>query len=291
MGIRYDYYDFDVDSLIDTNVYGFDLAANSGTESDDIVSLKASIAYAFSNNLEGYVSIGEGFHSNDARGTTTVVDPVDGASIKPVDPLVESLGYEFGFRQVINQQINISAALWYLELDSELLFVGDAGNTEASRASERKGLELTAYYRINETWTADLEYAFSKANFTEDDSNSPTLGDHIPGAVEDVIQLGISANFKAGYYGSFRLRYFGEEPLEESGRIKGDSALIANLLLAKDWKDYGVKIEVLNVFDSNDRDVEYYYESQLASETSPVEDVHYKIFEPRSFRLSAHWFF
>ncbi|MDC3332948.1 TonB-dependent receptor [bacterium] len=288
IGLRYDYFDFDVNSLIDTNVYNYNVDSNSGSDNDDIISLKGNASYAFTPDLEGYFSIGEGFHSNDARGTTTVIDPVEGTTAAPVDPLVESLGYEIGFRQLINDQLNISASLWYLELDSELLFVGDAGNTEASRSSKRNGIELTAYWRMNDVWTADLEYAYSNAEFDEKDISDPTLGDDIPGAVEDVIQLGISANFKSGYYGSFRIRYFGEEPLEESGSIKGESATVANLMLAKDWNNFGIKAEVLNVFDSDDRDVEYLYESQLAGEASPTEDIHYKIFEPRTFRLSGH---
>jgi hypothetical protein len=39
-----------------------------------------------------------------------------------------------------DEQFNLSAALWTLELDSELLFVGDAGNTEADRPSRRSGI-------------------------------------------------------------------------------------------------------------------------------------------------------
>lgn len=292
VGIRYDWYDFDVDTLEDFNGAGVDLRPNNGSEDDSLISLKGNVSYAFNQNLEGYFSIGQGFHSNDARGTTTVVDPtsedpMNPDAIDPVDPLVESLGYEVGFRQLINDNLNISAALWYLELDSELLFVGDAGNTEASGESERNGLEVTAYWRINNVWTADLEYAYSDAEFTN--------GDEIPGAVEDVIQLGVSADFKNGYYGSFRVRYFGEEPLSEDGEVVGESATIANLLLARDWKQYGVKLEVLNVFDSDDRDIEYFYESRTPAENlvdpvnaGGIEDVHYKVFEPRTFRISGH---
>lgn len=36
--------------------------------------------------------------------------------------------------------------VWQLDYDSELLFVGDAGTTEASRPSRRQGIELTHYY-------------------------------------------------------------------------------------------------------------------------------------------------
>lgn len=43
--------------------------------------------------------------------------------------------------------------------------------------------------------------------------------------------------------------------------------------------------DLLNLFDSEDHDVEYFYESQLATEAEPVLDHHFHIFEPRSLRL------
>ncbi|MGK0440589.1 MAG: outer membrane receptor protein involved in Fe transport [Pseudohongiellaceae bacterium] len=288
IGVRFDYFDFDVDTLIDTNINNIDVSDNGGNADDSNVTLKASASYQFTKTFEGYVSAGQGFHSNDARGTTIVVDPVEGTDVDPVDPIVDSLGYELGFRSFITDALNVSGALWYLELDSELLFVGDAGNTEATRSSERQGIELTAYYRLNDVWTIDIEYAYSDAEFTNQDPNNPSLGNKIPGAIGDVVQFGISANFKNGYYGSFRVRYFGEEPLEENGEIVGESATIANAMIAKDWKSYGMKLEILNLFDSDDRDIEYFYESRFASEIDPVEDIHYKVFEPRTFRISGH---
>jgi hypothetical protein len=288
VGVRYDYFDFDVNGLIDTNIDGIDLTANGGSADDDIVTVKGGFNYTFNDHYEGYFSIGQGYHSNDARGTTTVVNPEDGAAIDTVDPLVDSFGYEVGLRAFFNEQLNASIALWALELDSELLFVGDAGNTEATRSTERSGVEITAYYRIDDVWTLDLEYAYSDAEFDEPDASDPTLGDKIPGAVDDVVQLGISANYKNGYYGSLRARYFGEAPLEENGDITGESSTIVNLLAGKDWDEFGVKLEVLNLLDSDDRDIEYYYESQLTTETAPVEDIHFRIFEPRTFRISAH---
>ena len=288
LGVRYDYYDFDVDSLIDSNINGYLLSGNNGSADDDILSLKGSATYKFSDSFEAYVAAGQGFHSNDARGTTITVDPVEGTAVDPVDPLVESTGYEIGFRAFFTERLNASVALWTLDLDSELLFVGDAGNTEASRASTRSGLELTAYYRIDDVWTVDLEYAVTDAEFDERDPGDPTLGDEIPGAIEDVLQLGVSARFSDGYFGSVRVRHFGERPLEESGTVKSDSSTVVNALIGKDWDKYGVQLEILNLFDSNDHDIDYFYESRLAGEVAGVEDVHYHVIEPRTVRISGH---
>ena len=52
-----------------------------------------------------------------------------------------------------------------------------------------------------------------------------------------------------------------------------------------------LSLDVLNLFDSDDHDVEYYYESQLSGETLPVQDNHYHVFEPRAVRLYLQYGF
>ena len=284
LGLRYDRFDFDVNSLIDSNYYAVDLRNNRGKQDDAITSLKASLIYTLSDEWESYVSIGQGFHSNDARGTIAQLDPLDGSNIEPVDPLVASLGYELGLRGYISDQFNTSMALWVLQLDSELLFVGDAGNTEASRESQRQGIELTAYYRINPYLTADLEYAYTDAEFTDD---APE-GKHIPGAINNVLQAGLSAQFDNGLFGSLRLRYFGERPLIEDASVKSEPSTVANLRVGYRFEDLTFKLDVLNLFDSNDHDIDYFYPSRLANDPvgAEIDDLHYHVLEPRTLRVS-----
>ena len=284
LGLRYDKFDFDVNSLIDTNYYAVDVSNNRGKQDDAISSLKASLIYTLNNQWESYASIGQGFHSNDARGTIAQVDPLDGSDIEPVDPLVASLGYELGLRGFINEQFNTSVALWVLKLDSELLFVGDAGNTEASRESHRQGIELTAYYRINANITADLEYAYTDAEFTDD---APE-GKHIPGAINNVLQAGLSAQFDNGLFGSVRLRYFGERPLIEDASVTSEASTVTNLRVGYSFDELTFKLDVLNLFDSNDHDIDYFYPSRLASDPlgAEIDDLHYHVLEPRTLRVS-----
>ena len=138
VGVRRDQYDFEVDST---------LAANSGDARAGITSYKASLAYQPADRLELYASYGTGFHSNDARGTTITIDPVNGEPAERVDPLVDSRGAELGARMYSRERrLQGTLALWTLALDSELLFVGDAGNTEPSRPSRRNGIEGGLYW-------------------------------------------------------------------------------------------------------------------------------------------------
>jgi outer membrane receptor protein involved in Fe transport len=288
VGLRYDHFDFDVSSAIDRNINGVDLSANGGRATDDLWSLKGSLIYSLSDDWETYVSAGQGFHSNDARGTTVRIDPADGAVIDAVDPLVRSLGYEAGVRGFWRERLNTSLAVWYLELDSELLFVGDAGNTEASGRSERNGVEITAYYALSEAWTLDLEYAWTDARFAD----APRGERAIPGAVEHVAQAGISLDDGEDWFGSLRLRYFGERPLVEDASATSDATFSVNLGLGRHLGDWTLRADVLNLLDSDDHDIDYFYASRLPGEAEGgVEDQHYHVLEPRTVRLTAAYRF
>lgn len=272
LGLRGDYYRFDVNA---------DNPANSGKESDNIISPKVSLIYSISNVTEAYLSVGKGFHSNDARGTTISLDPVSGDSVSPVDPLVKSKGAEVGWKTVWLENWNSSLALWHLELDSELLFVGDAGTTEASRPSDRWGVEFNNYWNINETWTMEADFAWTDAKF----DNSAPEGEEITGAIPFVATTALTADYPSGWFGSFRIRHFAPYPLIEDNSEKSDGSTIASLALG--WRNdlLRVQLDVLNIFDSDDHDIDYFYPSRLAGEPSEgIEDNHYKVFEPRHVR-------
>jgi outer membrane receptor protein involved in Fe transport len=277
VGLRYDYYWFDVSA---------DLAANSGDEEDSIFSPKASLMYSFSDTAEAYLSGGYGFHSNDARGTTISIDPASGEPVDQVDPLVESKGAELGFKALWRERWNMSLALWYLELDSELLFVGDAGNTEATRPSQRWGVEFNNYWTLGEIWSVEADLAWTDAKF---DDNAPE-GDEIPGALETVATGAVTAQFPSGWFGSFRLRYFGEAPLVEDNSVESDGSTLANLAMGWQGDHWSVQLDALNLFDSDDHDIDYFYASRLRGEPAEgVEDIHYHVFEPRQFRLHVSY--
>ena len=273
LGIRADAFKFKVNSK-DYNL--------TDDDSDFILSPKASIAYAFSDNNEMYFSYGNGFHSNDARGVITFRDPITEEILSPADPLVKSTGFEWGIKALINEQLNTSLAVWSLELDSELLFVGDAGNTEANRPSKRWGIEFNNLWSINEIWSLEADFAYSNAKFNDDDLENRS----VPGSLKNVASGILSAEYPSGFFASFSFRYFGEVPLIEDGSIKSEGSTYANLALGWLMDDWQVQLDILNIFDSNDHDVDYFYASRLAGEpANGYEDIHYHIFEPRQIRF------
>jgi hypothetical protein len=283
LGVRYDKYNFDVAALDARLVETIE--PNSGKTSDDIITSSLSLVYEFNKNYEGFFSIGEGFHSNDARGTTIEFDPTTGDAVDPVDPLVPTFGYELGLHSHFSDQLDLSIALWYLQIDSELLFVGDGGATEdTGTGSDRNGLELTLYYNLTDATTLDLEYAHTNAKFEEAIEGS----DKIPGALESVVSAGLNTHWNEHFYTHLRLRHFGKFPLDGGG-TGGPSTLLNLRTHYEISSSWSIKLDILNLIDSNDRDIEYFYESQLATESSPVEDIHYHVFEPRTLRFSVEY--
>jgi TonB dependent receptor/TonB-dependent Receptor Plug Domain len=275
LGLRVDAYHFDVDS---------NLALNSGTADDSVVSPKLSLAFGPWDETEFFVNWGQGFHSNDARGTTIAVDPTDGVTpVDKVTPLVKAFGEEVGVRTAIVPDVQFAAALWTLNIDSELLFTGDGGTTEPSRASHRTGVELSAYYTPVEHLIIDADFSWSHAKFTDYDS----AGDHIPNAVERVASLGITYNNDSSWFGGARLRYLGPAPLIEDNSVRSESTTLVNLDVGYHITQWiKASITLLNVFDTKANDITYYYESQLQNEASPVSDIHFHPVEPRTLRAT-----
>lgn len=276
-GLRADAYRFDVDSSI---------AANSGTASDHRYSPKLSLVFGPWAQTELFANAGRGFHSNDARGTTITLDPSDPTLSTPaqrVDPLVRSTGYEFGAKTLIVPGLQSSLSLWRLDLDSELLFVGDAGNTEPSRPSRRQGIEWANYYSPRAGLILDADAAWSRARFIDDDA----AGDRIPGAIERTASLGVSVEDLAGFFGGLRLRYFGPRPLIEDDSVRSASSTLLNLragyVLTPQLR---IALDVFNLLDRQVDDIEYFYESRLQGESTGVEDQHFHPAEPRGLRLS-----
>jgi outer membrane receptor protein involved in Fe transport len=275
VGLRADRFEFDVDSS---------LAANSGSANDSIVSPKFSLILGAWRETEFFFNLGKGFHSNDARGTTIRVSPTDGVTpVDRVDPLVEALGADVGVRTAVLPNLQLTASLWGLKLDSELLFVGDAGITEASRESERRGIEAGAIWNPVSWLILDADVAWSRARFSESDP----AGDRIPGAVASIASVGLAIDHPSGWFGGARLRHFGAAPLIEDDSVRSDPTTLVNLEAGYHVTDnIQLSAALFNVFDSRDNDITYLYESQLPGEAQPVNDIHFHPVEPRTFRLT-----
>ncbi len=281
LGLRADGYTFNVAS---------DRPENSGFTRAGIMSPKASLVFTPWRQMELYLSGGTGFHSNDARGTTITVDPVTGDPAQQVDPLVRSRGAEIGMRAAFLPGLQSTLTFWALDLDSELLFVGDAGATEPSTMSRRRGVTWANFYRPVPQLSLDADVSFAEARLAD----VARTENHVPGALENVIAAGIAWNpVDRGPFGAVRLRHFGAYPLIEDNSVRAEASTLlsaeAGYLL---FRDLRVRATVLNLLNARASDIQYFYASRLQGEAPEgAGDIHFHPVEPRQVRVSISYLF
>lgn len=274
LGVRGDPFSFWVDSK--------SLPENSGSRGAAIVNPKASLIVGPWAWTDFYLNAGMSYHSNDARGVTIKIDPVTGEPIEPSPPLVRTRGWETGFRTQAIPNLMTTLTYWYLELDSELVFLGDAGTTEAARPSRRYGLEFNNNYLLNRWLRIDAYYAWSHARFTE----FAPEGQFIPGAIETAFFGGPTFLLPNGMFITAQYRYFGPRPLNEAGSVYSDSTSVVNLEIGYRRPRLNCGVMFLNLLDSRDHDIDYFYTSRLPGEPREgVDDIHFHPLEPFAARF------
>jgi hypothetical protein len=273
-GLRGDHYRFDVDSIE---------PRNSGRDDATLLSPKFTMILGPWRNTELYANTGSSFHSNDARGATITIDPATGQPAERVTPLVRTRGAEIGLRATPVPRFHMTASLWALDMASELLFVGDAGTTEASRPSRRLGFELSTYYNALDWLAIDADYAFSRARFRDDDP----AGDRIPGAIEGVASVGLNVLDVRGISGELRYRHFGPRPLIEDDTVRSRSSDLLNARIGyRIAPRIRFDVDVFNILDAEVSDIDYFYSSRLPGEIdSGIDDVHFHPVEKRAVRI------
>lgn len=259
-GLRYDTYRFRADG----NARGGQLSP------------KLSLIAGPWRSSEAFVNFGKGYHSNDARGVV--------AQAVHATPLAATRGMELGLRTEIVSGLQSSLALWRLKLNSELVFVGDAGTTEASRASHRHGIEWNNHYVVSPWLLFDLDIAASRARYAADGQ----AGRHIPGALDKVLSFGATVN-RGHWSGAFNLRYFGPRPLTEDNRLRSASSTLAYARVGYRFNPTTrLTFDVFNLFNRKASDIDYYYVSRLPGEPAGgVEDRHFHPVEPRALRVTV----
>jgi hypothetical protein len=280
LGVRLDSERFDVDA---------NLPANSGTASAALVSPKLTLAFGPWKATEYFLDFGQGFHSNDARGTTISVAPSDGVTpVSRVTPLVRATGAEAGLRSTLVPALELAASLWTLALDSELVLDNDASAVVPRGATHRYGLELSAGWHPQPWIRADLDLAWTRARF----STFNPAGQYLPNAPQEVVAFGVEINRQSGWFGGAHLRYLGATPLTQDDAMRSRPSLQLN---GEAGYRFGsgltCAVSVFNLLDRHDDDIEYYYASQLRGEAAPVSDLHFHPIEPRSVRASLSYRF
>ena len=274
-GVRADGYRFAVDAGV---------AANGGTEYAGLVSPKGGVILGPCAKTEVYVNAGYGFHSNDARGATITVDPVDRLSDRSRDAA------RAGGRRRDRRAHDADPA------DADDADGVDAGarlgaglrrrrgHDEASRPSRRDGIEWSTFYSPRPWLTFDADVALSRARFTDDDP----AGARIPGAVATVVTGGATVDSLHNVFATVRWRYFGPRPLVEDDSRRSKATSLASLSAGyKFTSSLRLSLDVFNLFNARHSDIDYFYTSRLPGEPlGGVDDIHLHPATPRTARLN-----
>ncbi len=267
-GLRGDYFRFKNVGLSD--------AANSDTVHDFIATPKLNLVFGPWHKTEYYYSIGNGFHSNDARGVTI------GTGTR-ADGLVRTFGQEVGVRTEIIDGLQTTLAVFQLDNASEIVYVGDEGRTEDSgRRSRRTGFEFNNYFKANKWLTIDADFAYARARFRDAGGD----GKYIEGAVEGVASVAAIIDNGGPYSGSLQLRYFGPRPLTEDNSVRSDATTTVNGKLGyRVSKDTKIELIGFNLLDSKHSAIDYYSSSYTFGGTSNLSGRVFHPMESRNFRL------
>lgn len=269
-GLRADFFNFDVEDRLG--------GGPAGRRSRAIVQPKLSLVLMPKpeSKFEIYLNYGSGFHSNDAR--SAVAEPR--AVVLPA-----ASGYEVGLRRRFGDRFEVAFDYWLLDLEGELVWVGDEGTTELSGATRRHGPELELNWQINRFLWFDADLTYSRAFFKGS-------RDNVPRAPRLTFNSGLSLSLPKGLSGSFRLRHVGAHPLNEEGSARADGFTIADLNLRYPLGD---RLELLlaieNLFDDSYKEAQAFFASRLPWEPEPVFDNHSTPGKPFAFRIGFKYSF
>ena len=275
-GWRGDAYAINVDSIFDSN--------NSGHKWAAIGSPKATMVLGPFYKTELFVGWGMGMHSNDARGVTITESPTDPDTKLASSPLlVRTRGAEVGVRTKALPGLDSSISLFVLDQASELIFSGDAGDTEASRSSRRYGIEVTNNYKPRPWLALDADLALSHARFLGFDADQAATfeslagfpqaqlgnapGNYIPNAPWIVASAGITLGNATGWFGTVRWRYLGSTPLTEDNAFRSPATSIVNARLGYRFDSgWRVQLDVLNLLNAKADQISYAYGSLIKTD-------------------------
>lgn len=255
-GLRLDYFQFDYVDELET-------AYTSLSENKGFVSPKLNIIYHPTNDWQFYLKTGRGFHSNDTR----VVVAQEGREVLPA-----AYGADLGAIWKPFPRLWINAATWYLFLEQEFVYVGDAGIVEPSGRTERRGVDVGLRYQLGDYlfFDGDLNYTYARSM---DDPEGSNL---IPLAPDLTATGGLAFRHPAGWSGGIRYRFIDDRPANEDNSIVAEGYFVTDLFGSYTWQErvtFGFTIE--NLFDVDWNEAQFATESRLMNEAEPVEEIHF----------------
>jgi hypothetical protein len=269
-GLRFDYFH---------NQYTNKLIDDSKESASAYIFLpKLNFYYNTSKNLQLYLKSGKGFHSNDTR----VVVPQGGRQILPA-----AYGSDLGLIWKPIPKLIIQPAIWYLWLDQEFVYVGDAGVVEPSGVSRRIGADFTIRYQINNNFFADLDLNITRPRAIEE----PKGEQFIPLAPVLTSVFGLNYVNSNGFSANIRSRYLSNRPASEDYSFVAKGYFVTDLNFSHTIDKFTFGILINNLFNTKWKETQFLTESRLKTESESVEEIHFTPGSPFFGRISIAYNF
>jgi len=270
--IRVDYFNFNYVNQLSINY-------DSQATSRSIISPKINLFYNPNLSWQLYLKSGIGFHSNDTR-----VILLENA--EEILPAAYSVDLGSIWKPIPSMWINMAG--WYLELDQEFVYVGDAGIVEPAGQSRRYGIDLGLRYQYNKHWyiNTDLNYTIARS------VGEPEGQNFIPLAPDLTALAGIYYDSGKKLSAGLRTRYIKDRPANEDNSIHAQGFIVSDLNLNYAISHhFSMGIAVDNLFNTAWNEAQFATLSRLADEAAPVEEIHFTPGVPffAKVQLSLRW--
>ncbi len=180
-------------------------------------------------------------------------------------------GFDLGYIWKPSPKILLNMAYWYLFLEQEFVYVGDAGIVEPSGETARQGVDLSCRYQPTSWMFFNLD-----ANYTHARSiNDPEGENYIPLAPDFTLVGGLNLLLNSGLHGNINVRHLANRPANEDSSIEAEGYSIIDLNFGHNWKTINLGIQIQNLLNTEWNETQFATESRLRDEVNPVEEIHF----------------
>jgi outer membrane receptor for Fe3+-dicitrate len=281
IGLRADYFIFDVDDQLATNSVTTHPVDISGVNHQTLISPKFNLSYRL-DKTKLFFNSGRGFHSNDARSVVRTPS---------VNRLPSAWGAEVGALWSDDRTV-LSAALWWLDLENELVYIGDAGQTEDKGASRRVGIDFSARTRLTQTLFFDADINISKSRFLNQAFGQELPSDAlIPLAPTFTATSSLIVKTNKGLDGALRMRHLAARAGNEDNSVSTRAYTVIDFNATYQIKKYRFGFQVENLLNTEWNEAQFATESRLKDELTPTEEIHFTPGTPLALKVVVGYVF
>jgi outer membrane receptor for Fe3+-dicitrate len=269
--LRLDYLNFRYRDQLDSGM-------PSNNQDKAILSPKLNFLYNQNKDLQFFLKLGKGFHSNDTR----VVVAQQGQKVLPA-----AYGADLGTTWKPAPRLILNAALWYLYLQQEFVYVGDEGVVEPGGRTARKGIDLGIRYQLTDWlfYNTDLTYTHARA------VDEPEGEQYIPLAPKFTLAGGLSFKQLGRFSGSLRTRYLASRAANEDNSIVAKGYFINDANVSYQFKRFTLGVITENIFNKKWNETQFASTSRLQNEANEVTEIHFTPGTPFNVRAAVSFRF